>query len=540
MKIFYTKRSILAWPILILVTFSLLFLPFEALMAERLSFEKIEVIYNNDESVSINWRTNVSTRGTIRFGVNSGNLEHYISESNSKSMSRWHETRIANLRPDSMYYYTLEASNGTESIKTFVRNFDTEDFDIEFDAPQLEDIEVFYTSSRAAAIRWNTDVSATSYVEYGIGAEYKKKKRGGRRTTKHLAILTKLEPDTEYYVKVYSVNKENQKSSEYYHSFKTLRQGAKNEGDLFMVDFKPMSASDPRINVRSITFDFDTNNLASGYVKVSSKGSKNIRHNFSHNTKHHLFLQDLVPNRCYDFDFVMNDIFKNRYKEKYTFCTRKVGEEFYQVDNKETIYTEYDLDKGQVVSHFAPVETEEEVLVLGMQYSHFTQVNRLLKTADSPKIYAIMNDQRHQVLTPEALADYGLNFGQVKTVPWSEIAQYKTVRLLKSAETDKTYFLWQLSDGSSKKILLPSPSIFASYPRNDWADVVKISKFDLSALPDVKLVRTEGSADVYFLSDGKKHFVSSETFSQKGFSQAEVLVLNQAHLDAITEGEYYK
>ncbi len=213
----------------------------------------------------------------------------------------------------------------------------------------------------------------------------------------------------------------------------------------------------------------------------------------------------------------------------------------------------YFVERGPWSSHFSfvpdgnykinpiidcsSVSIQEPVIVKGAEFSMYTPASALYKMTDTPNIYAIVNNQRHYISLPSSFEEYGYRWADIKTVSKQELYKYPRARLIKSAENNKIYFLYQRFESQWLKIAMPSPTVFVSYPNNYWGNVITVTQLDVDAYPDVKLIKTKNDPAVYYLENGTKQYVSATIFEAKGFSYSEIAEVNQVHIDSYKTGE---
>ena len=176
-------------------------------------------------------------------------------------------------------------------------------------------------------------------------------------------------------------------------------------------------------------------------------------------------------------------------------------------------------------------------VILGAEYSRYTAASALLKTPDSPDVYAIMNGQAHYISSPASFNEYGYRWQDIRTVSASELAKYPPARLIKEPDSAAIYYLYQRPEDQWLKILLNSPTVFVSYPDNYWGNVITVTRLDVDSYPDVKLIKTEDNQAVWYLDDNTRHFISAAVFKAHGFNKFEVATVSQAHLDSYLVGE---
>jgi hypothetical protein len=208
------------------------------------------------------------------------------------------------------------------------------------------------------------------------------------------------------------------------------------------------------------------------------------------------------------------------------------------VFNPDTRLKFYPLPDGCELSDVEDVRGQ----VLGSSTLEYTKAVALYKTADSPDIYAIYaNGQRHYISGPTAFGHYGYAINRVKTVSRETIEKYREANLVKVAGTDTVYYLYQRPDHQWLKLAIPSATVFISYANNSWGNIITIDQADLTTYPDAQLITKIGGDTVYLLDGNiKKPFATFATLKQLGYNPAEIISVNQAHLDAYTNGDTLK
>jgi len=168
----------------------------------------------------------------------------------------------------------------------------------------------------------------------------------------------------------------------------------------------------------------------------------------------------------------------------------------------------------------------------------YTRIKALYKTSDSPDIWAILETgQKHYITSPEAFNKYQCNWSLVKTVSKNLLNSYTNANLVRTPTDSVIYNLFQRPDHKWLKINIPSPTIFVSYSANFWGNVARIDALDINSYPSVKLIKNTGKSDVYLIEGNQKRlFKSAEVFNRLGYDWAEVVELNQIHLDSFTNG----
>ncbi|NUM25798.1 MAG: hypothetical protein HUU49_04250 [Candidatus Buchananbacteria bacterium] len=168
----------------------------------------------------------------------------------------------------------------------------------------------------------------------------------------------------------------------------------------------------------------------------------------------------------------------------------------------------------------------------------YTKFKALYKTADSPDIWAILETgQKHYITSPEAFNKYQCDWSKVKTVSKSYLNSFPNANLVRTPQDPTVYHLFQRADVKWLKINIPSPTVFVSYPNNYWGNVARIDILDIQSYPDVKLISVKNDPKVYLIENGKRRWIpTAAVFEKYNYEWAEVVELNQIHLDYYEEG----
>lgn len=168
----------------------------------------------------------------------------------------------------------------------------------------------------------------------------------------------------------------------------------------------------------------------------------------------------------------------------------------------------------------------------------YTRFKALYKTTDSPDIWAILETgQKHYITSPASFKHYQCDWSKVKIVSQKTLASYPNANLVRTPNEPIIYHLFQRPNHKWLKINIPSPTIFVSYSNNYWGNVARVNSLDIQAYPTAQLIKTAALPDVYLIEGtAKRRFQSVEVFSRLGYDWAEVVELNQTHLDSFTNG----
>ena len=166
------------------------------------------VDYNGITSTSatITWRTNQVSTSSITYGT-SGSLSTVSPMDNTLVTS--HSVTLTGLTPGTGYSYAVISSNGPAASTTSpIYSFQT--VPLSATGPVIGNLTTYGVDNNSASILWNTDVSATSLVNYGVTSAY------GLTSTpnsslglNHVVPLTGLTPGTTYHFNVVTANASN-------------------------------------------------------------------------------------------------------------------------------------------------------------------------------------------------------------------------------------------------------------------------------------------------------------------------------------------
>jgi len=168
----------------------------------------------------------------------------------------------------------------------------------------------------------------------------------------------------------------------------------------------------------------------------------------------------------------------------------------------------------------------------------YTKIKSLYKTANSPDIWAILETgQKHYITSPSAFNKYQCDWSAIRTVSQTTLDSYANANLVRTIDDPVIYHLFQRPDHKWLKINIPSPTVFVSYSDNYWGNVARVDVLDVQAYPQAQLITAEDDSNIYLIEGNRKRqFKSTEIFNQSGYDFAEVVELNQIHLDSFENG----
>lgn len=494
-------------------------LVFEAKAVKAADVEIIDIsaINLSGQIIQIDWLTSVETRGKILYGEQPDNLNAYIGISDSPK--KYHSIKIGNLKSETTYYFQVVIDEfGGAPVKSFVKKIKVSKYS-NLISPTISKPRVSYISGTTAIVEWETDELATAKVDYDSKKTYKSKASGGTKTAlKHMVILKKLKPDTRYYLRLYSTDKDKNKSSYAYKEFTTRLNDASDKEELIISRLRPSGLSDSYISTGNITVSFETNHSAKGKITLKRKGAKTQTKELNYGQEHSVTFFDLLPGTEYILDIAMTDILNKKAKENITLATR-VSQ----------------IAEANELAVARPAQGGGEVIVLGAEFSYYTPACAIYKTANSSRVYSILYGKRFHITSPASFKDYGYSTKEIKTISQPRLMEYPRARLVKSPEKSDIYYLAE-KNGKTLKIKITSPAVFSSYPNNSMDDVVKVSQIDLNNISNVKLVKVIGTVQIYYLEDNVKRYVSEASMINFKFNKDEAVEISKQHFDSYKTG----
>jgi len=170
-----------------------------------------EVIYKNDETATIQWRTDEDATGVVEFGTTTD--LGFIRE--LTTTGQVHEVALTNLTAATTYYVEVGSSDLSNNGPTASELLEfTTDASADLLPPVITDIRAVAADS-SAIITWNTDELADSFVEFGVDPALIDLKVGDTKdVTAHEMTLTNLAPGTTYHYIVGSTDRANNPPTE--------------------------------------------------------------------------------------------------------------------------------------------------------------------------------------------------------------------------------------------------------------------------------------------------------------------------------------
>jgi phosphodiesterase/alkaline phosphatase D-like protein len=169
------------------------------------------VIYKNDRSATIQWHTDEDAKGVVEFGP----TEELGFIRELPGTGKQHQLALTNLKPATQYFvktFSTDLSNNGPTESEVLRFFTDAQADLA--PPVLSGVQATPSDS-TAIIAWTTDELADSFVEFSTDSLLLEFKVGDAKDVlQHEMVLTNLQPATQYFYVVGSVDRANNPPAE--------------------------------------------------------------------------------------------------------------------------------------------------------------------------------------------------------------------------------------------------------------------------------------------------------------------------------------
>lgn len=487
-----------------LAIFSLFLSPF-FVQAESLQIYDVYVIVDQNDVV-FEWRTSVPTRGRVDFG-RSRDYGRFVDDGIGRRLE--HKILVTNLDAERVYHYQITAvSESGETVRTFSQTFKTGKAKrIDFTPPEISEINLIYYTDREAFITFRTDEESEVWVRYGIGSDLSKTVRRRMRDTYHEIKLDRLAPGTLYSYYISARDEAGNLKETAVFQFRTLNTPGTRNDPLEIRNIRPLTPVDSDLGHNNAVVSWRTNRPATGKVewKHGLRGRWQKKESRAKEYDHRFELDGLSPGTEYIFKVSSKDVFSKR---------RESGERVF-------------VTRGGV-------RVKGMSFTSGISPADVTPVTALYRTPDSPRVYAIMNGQKHWLRSLSVFNSYGLSWSDVETVPQVFLDQYPEVRLIQISGSGNMYYIYQRL---GRKKLLASDEVFSSYPANHLEKVVVVTPTDALSIPDLELAKVSGDPIVYLIEGTvKRAFANERAFLSRGYEWSSIGIISKTDLDSYIVG----
>ncbi len=162
---------------------------------------------------------------------------------------------------------------------------------------------------------------------------------------------------------------------------------------------------------------------------------------------------------------------------------------------------------------------------------NFAVDGTLLSNAENGNVYVVQQGRKRWLRSVDVFVSYGSSWSAVYPVTAAMIDAFPDQRLIRQQGTASVYVLSE--QGYRRHIL--SPDVFASY---GWtsADVMDINGLDFASYPESELIMRSGDTEVYSIKNGvKRPFGTLAALQAIGHDLRGLHLVNQADFDSYAD-----
>ena len=431
--------------------------------------------------------------------------------------------------------------------------------------PVISGISVSSLTYNSATINWTTNESATSQVLYGLTTSYgSQTTEDSNLVTSHSVLLSNLSPSTPYHFRTVSKDAAGNTSAPNDSTFTTQATPTLNVS----LSANPSSGEMPLSGV-------DLTATVSGSI------TGNINYTFYCNRSDSGINITIPYQAKYDNQAVTTKTATDicNYTNSGTYTAKVIAERgSYQAESRITITVLTPSPSpspssgpgggGGVATSPSPAPTSSISPSPGPSTSPSPSPSSspapsagvppngmLLKTADSDKIYLIVNNQKRWITDPAVFASYGLTPGSQKTVTQAELDQYQSGANINKISLPEGSLIRAIEDFKVYIIKPPykrhifNPAIFNMYQHFSWNSIKDVDKDIVDSYITSDLYRANSDYRVYSLEEvneilGKaiKHHlnVTAQRFSELSYSWNQIFIVNTEERDYYETGSDLK
>jgi len=237
----------------------------------KLKITSQKVINIKKHSAEVVFKTSIPSTGYLRFGLSPNNLTKNVGI--EIDIYSTHKIKLSDLLQGTKYYYQPVARDLNNNIAVGkISSFQTKGIPL----PKFSKVDVFDVKKFSAKIKWIMNVPCKSTLLLGTSVNDLKEYYNSKNFKKeNIVKINKLVPDREFYFKIFSVDKFNNKIGTH-GIFKTLSDniafGKKVYGNFFYYPRKYRSDFNFGILKRITDGNYEVNGIAkSGNITKSSQ-----------------------------------------------------------------------------------------------------------------------------------------------------------------------------------------------------------------------------------------------------------------------------
>jgi hypothetical protein len=173
---------------------------------------------------TVSFETNLPARAMIEYDTDDADLGLAVYD--TLQYVKLHQVFIGGLNPDTQYYFRIRAwSMDSLEAQTEVEYFRTPNPDDVPEGPVITEFTVTDITSNGARATWKTSIVADSHVYWGLSTEVlTDSAANGALITDHAMVITGLQPETAYNVRVASQDTAGNRRYSQIESFNTLEE----------------------------------------------------------------------------------------------------------------------------------------------------------------------------------------------------------------------------------------------------------------------------------------------------------------------------
>jgi hypothetical protein len=151
-----------------------------------------------DESATISWNTSENASSAVDYGESAS---YEAGTESSTSLVTAHSVSLDSLADGTTYHFRVRSSDlcGNQATSSDF-TFDT----LDATAPKIAGVDVSLSCDTSATVRWTTDETADSIVDYGPTAAYGSDESDAAFETEHAVLLSGLARDVTYHYRITS------------------------------------------------------------------------------------------------------------------------------------------------------------------------------------------------------------------------------------------------------------------------------------------------------------------------------------------------
>ena len=160
------------------------------------------------DQITITWTTDEESNSYVGYSLATTT---YNLEQGDPTMATSHSITLVGLVPNSTYYARVKSTDPSGNIAVDNNSGTGYSFTTlasSSNPPTISNIQFSNVTHNAATVAWTTDISSTSFVEYGLDTSYGSSQGSFTMTTSHSVGLTGLLSDATYHFRVRSSNSE--------------------------------------------------------------------------------------------------------------------------------------------------------------------------------------------------------------------------------------------------------------------------------------------------------------------------------------------